>query len=140
MELPPVPIANIDAFLAVIGQWNLYDMEVRGAHFNAAPADEPSLDLVLALPGDGAPVDAIATISMEHEFVFRFSGIESVDLIGFGRQNVIGEYEFTGREPGPEGPGLLYVEIDGTVGGSMRCLCHHVSVVDVRERQRAGAV
>lgn len=138
MHLPPVPIANIDAFLAAIGQWNLYDMEIRGVRFDPAATEGPTLDLVLALPGDGAPATAIGADTEEHEFVFRFSGIESLDLVGFGRQNVIGEHEFTLGEPGPDGTPLIFAEIDGTVGGSMRCLCRRIAVADVHARRRGS--
>src|SRR4051812_10213002 len=103
MDLPSVPIENLDAFLAVVGQWNLYDMEIRGLRFQTKTSTEAVLEADLYLHGDNLRQRAVGEPATEHEFVFRFSRVQDCNLTSFGRQNVVGEYEFAATSSNDSG-------------------------------------
>src|SRR6266404_7367754 len=115
-DLPSVPIENLDAFLAVVGQWNLYDMEIRELRFHAETPSGAVLEADLCLHGDNLRQRAADGPAIEHEFVFRFSGVQDCDLTSFGRRKVVGEYEFTGVPSADNGQASIRVSISGVVG------------------------
>ena len=138
-NLPSVPIENLDAFLAVVGQWNLYDMEIRELRFHAETPTGAVLEADLCLHGDNLRPRAADAPAIEHEFVFRFSGVQDCDVTSFGQQNVVGEYEFVGVPSADTGQASIRVSISGVVGCDLRLKCRTIAIVSVREVPVRGA-
>jgi hypothetical protein len=138
-DLPSVPIENLDAFLAVVGQWNLYDMEIRELRFRAEPSTGAVLEADLCLHGDNLRPRAVGAQAIEHEFVFRFSDVQDCNLTSFGPQNVVGEYEFAAVPSADTDQAGVRVSISGVIGGDLLLKCRTIAIVSVREVPVRGA-
>jgi hypothetical protein len=138
MNEPSVPIKNLDAFLSFVGQWNLYDMEIRALRFRADSPKNATLEADFYLDATAVRQPVTGTPRTEYEFVFRFLGVETLDMMSFGTQNVVGEYEFEPAklERGQQG---IRVAISGTVGGDLSLTCRSIEVVSAREVSLPGA-
>jgi len=133
--LPPsVPIGNIDAFLAIVGQWNLYDMEVRAVRLAADEAEGPAVEADLYLPDDYLRRRTPDAPRIEHRFTFRFSGVSECSLVGFLRQNIVGEYEFSAAQRAYSGKPCVRVQITGSAGCEIDLLCDAVTVASTATR------
>ena len=132
MNEPSVPIANLDAFLAIVGQWNLYDMEIRALRFKAASPKNAILEADFYLEASNVRAIQPGALPTEYEFVFRFLNVETLDMLSFGTQNIVGEYEFEPTKLESGAPGIR-VLIGGTVGGDLSLTCRAIEVASARE-------
>ena len=128
VPLPSVAIGNLDSFLAIVGQWNLYDMEVRALRLAARKADGASVEVDLYLPDHYLRPPTPGEPRTEHLFTFRFSGVSECSLVDFGLQNLIGEYDFAAARHAYSGKPAVRVRIMGTVGCDLDLVCDSVSI------------
>lgn len=127
--LPTVPIGNLDAFLDIVGQWNLYDMEVRSVRLGAREADGPAVEVDLSLPDEYLQRPVPGAARTEHRFTIRFTGVSECSVTGFARQNIVGEYEFSAAQHAYSGEPAVRVRIMGTVGCDLDLICESVTIV-----------
>jgi hypothetical protein len=131
MTAPPVPIENIDAFLGIVGQWNLYDMEIRGVSYRADRVGTGVLELSLYLHADNLRPRQAGAPAAEYEFVFRFDGAERLFMDDFAGA-IVGEHEFASRTA-PNGAAFIDVSLSSISAGDIRFLCTNITVLSVRE-------
>ncbi|MBC8119988.1 MAG: hypothetical protein H7X75_10480 [Burkholderiaceae bacterium] len=135
METPPLPdftlVEHAAAVVAVFGQFNLYDAEIRALRFARGPDYEGSFEVDFHLPGEFASGVAESARACEYRITLRCDDVADLTLEGFGRQNVVGDYCFQQISPPSAGTRGVQVRIDGTVGGSIDLLCRGVRVLNV---------
>lgn len=138
MNMPSIPITNLDLFLTAVGQWNLFDMEIRGVRYHAPRIGTGTLELDFYLQTDNLRPRAADIAATEFEFAFRFAGAEGLSIDDFAG-SIVADYEFSARQvPGREPP---YIDISLTSNsvGDISFLCESVTVVSVRELPVRGA-
>lgn len=128
---PAVPIGNIDAFIAIVGQWNLYDMEVRAVRLVGSAAEGASVEIDLCLPSQYVRRPISGAPRSEHRFTFRFSGLSEFSLVDFARQNIIGEYEFSAAQHAYSGRPAVRVQFGGSPGCEIDLLCDAVTIESI---------
>jgi len=131
MTAPPVDIRNVDEFLRAVGQWNLYDMEVRRVRYDASRVGTGTLELSLYLGTDYIRRRPPGATPTEYEFVFQFDRTESLFIDDFAGA-IIGEHEFASATT-PSGASIISVSLTSVCGGDIRFVCSSISVVSVRE-------
>jgi len=131
MIAPPVPIANVDKFLSVVGQWNLYDMQIRCVRWESERVGTGTLELCLYLGADNIKRRPPGAPATEYEFVFRFDGTEGLFIDDFAG-SILGEHEFEARVA-PNGAEFIDVSLSSVNAGDIHFLCSSISVVSVRE-------
>jgi len=129
--VPPVPIGNVDAFLSAIGQWNLFDMEVRRLRYEGERVGTGTLELYLYLGVSNVRRVEPQAAATEYEFVFRFDGAEGLFVDDFAG-SIIGDYEFTSHVA-PDGRPYIEVSLSSISAGDIRFLCTAITVVSARE-------
>jgi hypothetical protein len=131
MTPPPIAIANIDRFLALVGQWNLYDMEIRDIRYHADRVGTGVLELTFYLHADNVRPRPSGQPETEFEFVFRFDDAEGLVIDDFAG-SVVGEYEFISRRA-PDARPFVEVSISSVGPGDIHFLCSAITVVSARE-------
>src|SRR5690349_18080468 len=104
MESPPLPAFELvedAAVVAVFGQFNLYDADVRTLRFTTGAGPGAVLEIDLDLPGEFAAAVAAAERAPAYRITLRCADVADLAALGFGPQNVVGDYGFEPVTPPP---------------------------------------
>ena len=133
MDSPPLPvydaIANSEAVIAIFGQFNLYDAELRAVRLTSV-AGVPCLEADLYLPGEAAVRVDASQRAAEYCITLRCSDIAGLGLADFDDQNVVGEYAFETMPDVPDGRSLK-VAFTGSPGCDIELRCRSVAIIGV---------
>lgn len=133
MDSLPLPafdvIANSESVVAIFGQFNLYDAELRAVRLTSA-AGVPCLEADLYLPGELAARVEAGQRAAEYCITLRCSDIAGLGLADFDEQNVVGEYAFETMPDVPDGRNLK-VALTGSPGCDIELRCRSVAVISV---------
>ena len=133
MGSPPLPafdmIANSEAVIAIFGQFNLYDAELRTVRLMSV-AGVPCLEADLYLSGELAVRVDAAQRAAEYCITLRCSDIVGLGLADFDHQNIVGEYAFETMDDVPDGRSLK-VALTGSPGCDIELRCRSAAVVSV---------
>ena len=132
MDSPPLPtfdaIANSEAVIAIFGQFNLYEADLRAVRL--AVAGVPSLEADFYLPGELAVRVDAGQRPAEYCITLRCSDIAGLGLADFDEQNIVGEYSFETMGDVPDGR-TLKVAFTGSPGCDIELRCRSVAIVSV---------
>jgi hypothetical protein len=140
MDLPSVPIKNLDAFLSIVGQWNLYDVEIRGLRLEPGSGTGRILQADLYLHGDNLRKRTAGVPAIEHEFIFQFSDVQDIDLALGGDNIIIDDYEFGLAEDAHSEQPCIRVSVNSATGGNLLLTCREIAILSVREMAVRSAV
>ena len=133
MESPPLPafdsVLNSEAVVAIFGQFNLYDAELRAVRLMAVEG-APCLEADFYLRGELAVRVDVGQRAAEYCITLRCSDIAGLGLADFDDQNIVGEYAFEAVADVPDGR-IVRVAITGSPGCDIELRCRSVAVVAV---------
>ena len=133
MDSPSLPafdaIANSEAVIAIFGQFNLYDADLRAVRLTSV-AGVPCLETDFYLPGEAAVRVDASQRAAEYCITLRCSDIAGLGLADFDEQNVVGEYAFEPLADMPDRRNLK-VAITGSPGCDIELRCRSVAVISV---------
>ena len=133
MDSPPLPafdaISNSEAVIAIFGQFNLYDADLRAIRLTSV-AGMPCLEADFYLPGDAAVRVDASQRAAEYCITLRCNDIAGLGLADFDEQNLVGEYAFEPLADVPDGRNLK-VAVTGSPGCDIELRCRSVAVVSV---------
>jgi len=134
-QVPPAPlatVANAAAVVAVFGQFDLHDAELRAVHAGLARDGTAVLDVELALPGELALASGAADRGAEYRVTLRCSDVTDLTLADFLEQNVVAEYAFEMEHPAATDGRTVHVSITCSPGCDLELRCRTIAVTGVQ--------
>jgi hypothetical protein len=133
-QTPPAPAAivtNADAVVAIFGQFDLHDAELRSVHAGHAPNGTATLDAVFAVPGELALATGSANRGAEYRVTLRCSDVSDLTLADFLEQNVVAEYAFETEDPAATDGRTVHVVITCSPGCDLELRCRTIAVTGI---------
>lgn len=135
MNTPSLPsialVAHADTLIALFGQFNLYDAELRGIRLAVGHGGVPTLEADFIIPGELALPTGRADRARDYRVTLRCTDVVDLALADFADQNVVVEYAF---EPlGADAPDerAVHVSVTAAPGCDFDLRCRAVAVVAV---------
>lgn len=131
---PPAPlavVANADALVALFGQLDLHDAELRAVKAELAPAGTAMLDVELLIPGELALAHGTADRAAEYRVTLRCSDVTDLTLADFLEQNVVAGYTFEIDDPAATDGRTVHVAITCSPGCDLELRCRTIGVASV---------
>ena len=141
---PPLPsialVRRADAVIDALGQFNLYDAELRAVRVTLAPGNVPTLEVDLYLPSAGASDDGARALAGEHRVTLRCTDVADLSLADFEHRNVVTGYAFERAESEDDDRRAVHVTLTGSPGCDLDLRCAAVEVVAVEPAPADDAI